>query len=312
MTTAPATRVAFIGLGHMGGHMCRNLITAGFDVAAYDLDPDALARSANDGARPAQSVADCVTGAEVLVTSLPGPPQVDAVLCGTGTAAGSSGGAIAAMSPGSLVVEMSTSSLEVGRRAQAAAATAGLTMIDAPVAGQTVGAEAGTLAIYAGGEADAFARALPLLEAIGNPQRIFHLGPAGSGYAVKLLLNLTWFIQAVATAEALTIGVKAGVDLSRLHTALVASPANSVFLERDVLPLLERGDYDDGFAMKLVTKDLGLAVELARDVGVPVELSSLVEQIHRRARATYGDAAGEMSAVRLYEDLAGVELRWHT
>ena len=85
-----------------------------------------------------------------------------------------------------------------------------------------------------------------------------------------------------------------------------------MFLERDVLPLLEHGDYDDGFAMKLVTKDLGLAVDLARDVGVPVELSSLVEQIHRRARAVYGDNAGEMSAVRLYEDLAGVELRWRS
>jgi 3-hydroxyisobutyrate dehydrogenase len=188
----------------------------------------------------------------------------------------------------------------------------GIQLIDAPVAGQTIGAEAGTLAIYAGGEPEAFARALPVLETMGDPQRIFLLGPGGSGYAVKLVLNLTWFIQAVATAEALSIGVKAGVDLSNLHTALVASPANSVFLERDVLPLLERGDYDDGFAMKLVTKDLGLAVDLARDVGVPVELSSLVEQIHRRARALYGDDAGEMSAVRLYEDLAGVQLRWHT
>jgi 3-hydroxyisobutyrate dehydrogenase len=302
-------RVAFIGLGHMGGHMCRNLITAGFAVTAYDLDPEALERAAADGARPAGGVADCVAGAEVLITSLPGPPQVQDVLCGS---AHGDAGAIAAMAPGSLIVEMSTSSLEVGRRAQAAAAAAGLALIDAPVAGQTVGAEAATLAIYAGGEPDAFARALPVLEAVGNPQRIFHLGPAGSGYAVKLLLNLTWFIQAVATAEALTIGVRAGVDLSRLHTALVASPANSVFLEHDVLPLLERGDYDDGFAMKLVTKDLGLAVDLARDVGVPAELSALVEQIHRRARAAYGDEAGEMSAVRLYEDLAGVELRWHT
>lgn len=79
-----------------------------------------------------------------------------------------------------------------------------------------------------------------------------------------------------------------------------------------MLPLLERGDYDEGFVMKLVTKDLGLAVDLARDVGVPVELSSLVEQIHRRAGAVYGDAAGELSAIRLYEDLAGVQLRWHT
>jgi 3-hydroxyisobutyrate dehydrogenase len=309
MTVAePITRVAFIGLGHMGGHMCRNVITAGFDVTAYDLDPDALERAAADGARAADGIADCVRDAEILLTSLPGPPQVEAVLCG----AGGSESAIAAMTPGSLVVDMSTSSLEVGRRARAAADAAGVALLDAPVAGQTIGAEAGTLAIYAGGEPEAFARALPVLEAMGDPQRIFLLGPGGCGYAVKLLLNLTWFIQAVATAEALAIGVKAGVDLSNLHTALVASPANSVFLEHDVLPLLERGDYDEGFTMKLVTKDLGLAVDLARDVGVPVELSSLVEQIHRRARAVYGDDAGEMSAVRLYEDLAGVELRWHT
>jgi 3-hydroxyisobutyrate dehydrogenase len=304
-TPQPITRVAFIGLGHMGGHMCRNVITAGLEVTAYDLDPDALARTAADGARPAESVADCVRDAEILLTSLPGPPQVEAVLCGAG-------GAIAAMAPGSVAVDMSTSSLEVGRRARAAAEAAGVHLLDAPVAGQTIGAEAGTLAIYAGGEPEVFARALPVLEAMGDPQRIFLLGPGGCGYAVKLLLNLTWFIQAVATAEALSIGVKAGVDLSNLHTALVASPANSVFLERDVLPLLERGDYDDGFTMKLVTKDLGLAVDLARDMGVPVELSSLVEQIHRRARAVYGDDAGEMSAVRLYEDLAGVQLRWHT
>lgn len=305
MTAAaqPLTRVAFIGLGHMGGHMCRNVIAAGFAVSAFDLDQDAVARAAADGARPAHSVAECVRDAEILLTSLPGPPQVQAVLCGDA-------GAIAAMAPGSLVVDMSTSSLEVGRRAQAAAEAAGVALLDAPVAGQTIGAEAGTLAIYVGGDADAFTRARPVLEAMGDPDRIFHLGAAGSGYAVKLLLNLTWFIQAVATAEALTVGVKAGVSLEALHGALVASPANSVFLERDVLPLLQRGDYDDGFAMKLVTKDLGLAVDLARDAGVPVELSALVEQVHRRARAAYGDDAGEMSAVRLYEDLAGVKLRW--
>jgi 3-hydroxyisobutyrate dehydrogenase len=304
----PITRVAFIGLGHMGGHMCRNVITAGFQVSAYDLDADALARAAADGARVADGVADCVGDADILLTSLPGPPQVEAVLCG-----GSGGeSAVAAMAPGSIVADMSTSSLDAGRRVRAAADAAGVHLLDAPVAGQTIGAEAGTLAIYVGGEAQVFGRALPVLEAIGDPQRIFLLGPGGSGYAVKLLLNLMWFIQAVATAEALTVGVKAGVDLSALHTALVASPANSVFLERDVLPLLERGDYDDGFAMKLVTKDLGLAVDLARDVGMPVELSSLVEQIHRRARVAFGDDAGEMSAVRLYEDLAGVELRWHT
>jgi len=296
-------RVGFIGLGHMGSHMCRSLITAGFDVSAYDLDPEALLRAREAGARPASSVSDCAAGAEMLVTSLPGPPQVDLVLNGAE-------GAIAALAPGSLVIEMSTSSLEVGRRTRAQAAEHGVVLIDAPVAGQTIRAEAGTLAIYVGGEPAAFARALPVLEAIGDPQQIFHLGPHGSGYAVKLVLNLTWFVHAVATAEALTVGVKAGVDLDKLHAALVSSPANSNFLQHDVRMVLDGGDYDEGFAMKLVTKDLALAVELARDVEVPVELAALVEQIHRRAQASYGDLAGEMSAVRLYEDLTGVELRW--
>jgi 3-hydroxyisobutyrate dehydrogenase len=191
-----------------------------------------------------------------------------------------------------------------------AAARAGhIDFVDAPVAGQTIRAEAGTLAIYAGGSKKAFARALHVLESIGDPNQIFHLGPSGSGYAVKLLLNLMWFMHSVATAEALTIGVRAGVDLERLHTALVASPANSAFLERDVRMVLDRGDYDEGFAMKLVTKDLALAVDLARDAGVPVEMASLVEQLHHRARLHYGDDAGEMSAIRLYEDAVGVSLR---
>jgi len=144
---------------------------------------------------------------------------------------------------------------------------------------------------------------------MGDPDRIFHLGSHGAGYTVKLLLNLMWFIESVAVGEVLSVGVRAGVSLEKLHGALVGSPANSVFLERDVRMVLDDGDYDEAFPMRLVTKDLGLALDLAREVGVPVELSALVEQIHRRARAAYGDDAGEISAVRLYEDLAGIRLR---
>jgi len=299
------TQVGFIGLGHMGGPMCAHVIEAGFAVRAFDLDADALARAVAAGARAASSVAGCASGAEILVTSLPGPPQVEQVLTGVG-------GAIAALAPGALVIEMSTSSLESGRRVLAAARAGGVSLIDAPVVGQTIGAQAGTLAIYVGGEVEAVARALPVLQAIGDPDRIFHVGGHGSGYVVKLVLNLTWFMQAIATAETLTVGVRAGVALEKLHAALVHSPANSHFLEHDVRGLLDHGDYDDGFAMKLVTKDLALAVDLARGVGLPVEMTALVEQIHRRARVRYGDEAGELSAIRLYEDLAGTELRWPT
>lgn len=292
-------RVAFVGLGRMGSHMCRHVCEAGYEVSGFDLDACAVRRAASHGARAASSLPDCLEGAGVLVTSLPGPPQVDAVLSE----------ALGLLAPGSLVIEMSTSSLEVGRRAQDLAHSRGIELVDAPVAGQTIGAEAGTLAIYVGGTPAAFSRARPLLHAIGAPERIFHVGADGSGYTVKLLLNLMWFVQAVATAEALTIGVKAGVELDKLHEALVQSPANSVFIERDVRMVLDHGDYDEGFFMSLVTKDLALAVDLARDVGVPVELAALVEQVHRRARAVYGDAAGELSALRLYEDVAGVQLR---
>jgi 3-hydroxyisobutyrate dehydrogenase len=299
MSVASPPTVAFVGLGHMGLHMCRHVCTAGFPVSAFDLDRRAVRRAAQSGARPASSLADCLEGADVLVTSLPGPPQVEAVL----------GQAIPLMQPGALVIEMSTSSQEVGRRAAAAARERRIEVVDAPVAGQTIGAEAGKLAIYVGATRRGFRRALPILEAIGDPGRIFHMGASGSGYAVKLVLNLTWFVNLATVAEALAVGVKAGVDLDRLHAALVDSPANSVVLERDVRMILDDGDYDEGFPMRLVTKDLALAVDLARDSGVAVELAALVEQVNRRARAAFGDQAGEMSAVRLYEELAGVQLR---
>jgi 3-hydroxyisobutyrate dehydrogenase len=295
-------RVGFIGLGNMGGPMCGHLLAAGYDVTAFDVNAGALARLVDAGARGAGSVTECARGAEVLITMLPAPPQVEAVWLGDG-------GAVAALEPGSIAIDMSTSSTAVGARVVEAASERGVDVLDAPVAGQSIGAKTGTLAIYVGGAQAVFERVRALFEVMGDPARIFHLGPNGAGYTVKLLLNLTWFIQSVATGEVLTMGVRAGVPLDKLHGALVGSPANSNFLERDVRMVLDEGDYDDAFPMRLVTKDLGLAVDLAREVGVPVELTALVDQIHRRARVLYGDDAGEISAVRLYEDLAGVTLR---
>ncbi|MGO9907516.1 MAG: NAD(P)-dependent oxidoreductase [Solirubrobacteraceae bacterium] len=299
------SRVGFIGLGNMGGPMCGHLARAGFDVTAFDLNDAALARVVSVGARAAESAVDCASGVEVLITMLPAPPQVESVLLGSSGA----GGLIDALAPGSIAIDMSTSSVAVGSRVVAAAQERGVDVLDAPVAGQSIGAKAGTLAIYVGGDPDVFERARPLFDAMGDPARVFHLGPNGAGYTVKLLLNLMWFIKSVAVGEVLSVGVKAGVPLDRLHEALVGSPANSVFLERDVRMVLDDGDYDEAFPMRLVTKDLGLAVDLAGEVGVPAELTALVEQIHRRVRNLYGDDAGEISAVRLYEDLAGVQLR---
>jgi 3-hydroxyisobutyrate dehydrogenase len=298
-------RVGFIGLGNMGGPMCGHLVKAGFDVTAFDLSSDALSVVVEAGARAGRSALDCASAVDALITMLPAPPHVQSVLLGTD----GSDGVIGGLGPGTIAIDMSTSSVAVGSRVVAAAHERGVDVLDAPVAGQSIGAKAGTLAIYVGGDPDVFERARPLFDAMGDPARVFHLGPNGAGYTVKLLLNLMWFIESVAVGEVLSVGVKAGVPLDRLHEALVGSPANSVFLERDVRMVLDDGDYDEAFPMRLVTKDLGLAVDLAGEVGVPAELTALVEQIHRRVRNLYGDDAGEISAVRLYEDLAGVQLR---
>jgi 3-hydroxyisobutyrate dehydrogenase len=192
---------------------------------------------------------------------------------------------------------------------RAVAAPRGIEVLDAPVSGMASGARAGTLQIFVGGDAGAYQRARPLLEAMGDPERILHVGPHGAGYTVKLMINLLWFAHLTATAEVLTVGAAAGVDLATLRRCLLASPAASNFLERDVLSVLHHGDYDESFALALACKDLGLAIDLARDTGVPAEVSALVEQIYRRARAQYGDAGGEMLPIKLLEDLTGAPLR---
>jgi len=197
----------------------------------------------------------------------------------------------------------------VADRVRAQASPRGIAVLDAPVSGMAAGARDGTLQIFAGGDVATFTVVRPLLAAMGDPERILHVGPHGAGYTVKLMINLLWFAHLTATAEVLTIGTLAGVDLGALRRCLLASPAASHFVDRDVLSVLERGDYDEGFALALACKDLGLAVDLARVAGVPVPVSAAVEQIYRQARARYGDTGGEMLPVKLLEDLTGTPLR---
>jgi len=231
---------------------------------------------------------------------LPRPEHVEQVLLGTD-------GLLAAMAPGSVWIDMSTSIPAVADRVRAVAGE--VAVLDAPVSGMAAGAKAGTLQIFVGGDEAVFERVRPLLATMGNPEKILYVGGNGAGYTVKLMINLLWFAHLVATAEVLSIGTQAGVDLATLRRCLLASPAASNFLENDVLSVLNDGDYDESFALALACKDLGLAVDLAGQVGVPVEVSAVVEQIYRRARAQYGDNGGEMLPVKLYEDLTRAQLR---
>ena len=293
--------VGFIGLGHMGGPMSLNMLRAGIPMVVHDLNKEAAEEHIALGATWAESPAEVAAQVDVLVTMLPGPPQVESVMFGTD-------GAFDALRSGACWTDMSTSTPAAAARAVDAAAQRGIGLLDAPVAGMVKGARAGELQIFVGGDAAWLERCRPVLEVLGEPDRIQHVGPKGAGYAVKLCLNLLWFIHAAASAEVLVLGAKAGVEVGALRRALVDGPAGSVLLERDIDGVFE-GDYDESFTLDLVTKDLGLAIDLARDLGVPLELSALVEQLYRRARAVYGDKAGELSAVRLVEDAAGIKLR---
>jgi 3-hydroxyisobutyrate dehydrogenase len=302
MIAQQSTVVGFIGLGNMGSGMTKNLQLAGFDLVVNDIRKEAAAALVEGGAVWADSPAEVAAKSDIVITMLPTPQHVNLVVNGDR-------GLLAGIADGGTWIDMSTSVPEVANRVRIENASRGLRILDAPVAGMSVGAANGTLQIFVGGEKDDFDRVLHVLHAMGDPERILHVGAAGAGYAVKLMINQLWFSHLVATAEVLAIGVRAGVDLEVLRSSIIASPANSNFVQNDILSILDNGDYDEGFAIALACKDLGLSIDLARSVGVPAELSGLVEQIYRRAKAQYGDLAGEMTPVKLYEDLAGVELR---
>ncbi len=294
-------KVGFIGLGHMGAPMSRNVLAAGHELVVHDVRPDAAAGLLAAGASWAGSPRESGADRDAVITMLPGPNQVEEVLLGPG-------GLLAGLPAGATWIDMSTSIPAVADKVRAVAESPAA-VLDAPVAGAITGARDGTLQIFVGGATEDYLRLRPLLEVMGDRERILHVGAHGAGYTVKLMLNLLWFASVTLTAEALTIGVRAGVDVATLRRSLLTSAAASHFLEHDVLSVLERGDFDDSFALALACKDLGLAVDLARQTGVPAEMSAMVEQIYRRARAQYGDAGGQLLPMKLIEDLTATPLR---
>ncbi|MDQ1525534.1 MAG: 3-hydroxyisobutyrate dehydrogenase [Microbacteriaceae bacterium] len=302
MTTHGLPTVGFIGLGSMGTGMTRNLQQAGYPLVVNDLRPESAEELIDGGAIWANTAAEVAAKSDLVITMLPTPRHVADVVSGPG-------GVLEGIADGGTWIDMSTSVPEVANAVRGSTSARGLHILDAPVSGMSVGAANGKLQIFVGGDAADVGRLRPVFEAMGDPERILHVGAHGAGYAVKLMINQLWFSHLVATAEVMAVGVSAGVDLGVLRDALVASPANSNFVEHDVLSILENGDYDEGFAMALACKDLGLSVDLARSVGISVELSAIVEQVFRRARNIHGDRAGEMTPFRLYEDLVGTPLR---
>jgi 3-hydroxyisobutyrate dehydrogenase len=248
-------RIGFVGIGNMGGPMTRNLVRAGHMVKVFDLSEEAMNFAIQAGASRASSAADAATEVDNLITMLPVGGNVRDVYI--------DGGVLAAASPGTLMIDSSTIDVDTARVVHALATEAGFEMLDAPVSGGVVGADAGTLTFMCGGEASTFAKARPILEGMGK--NIIHCGGPGLGQVTKICNNMLAGINALAVAEAFVMGERLGVDRKTLYDVISTSTGNSYILTNacpmpGVVPTAAaNNDFKPGFAAKLMLKDLRLS-----------------------------------------------------
>ncbi len=292
-------RYGFVGLGHLGGHLAASLRHAGFDLTVTDLKPEAaeplLALGAEWAADP-QAVAE---RSDAVITCLPSPAASRAVLAGPR-------GILAGLRPGGAWIEMSTNDAAEGAALAALAGEKGVAMLEAPVTGGVHLAASGQITVIAAGDLALFETHRPVLEAMGG--RIFHVGPLGQAAVIKVITNMLAFIHLIATGEALMLARRGGLDLAQAFAVIKASSGNSFVFETEG-QLVLNGSYDIDFTMDLACKDLGFAMGLGRDFGVPLDLAALTHQTFIRARAAYGGGAMSTQAVKLLEDAVGVDLR---
>jgi 3-hydroxyisobutyrate dehydrogenase len=286
-------KIGFIGTGAMGRPMARNLITKGFGVMAFDVAPAALEAAAALGAQRAGSSAEAAKQADVVVTMLPSSSHVEAAYLGAT-------GVLEGIRAGRLCIDMSTIEPGVSRRVAEALRGRGARFIDAPVSGGVPRAEEGTLAIMVGGEAADVAEARPILAAMGST--VIHVGPVGSGEVAKLCNNLIAGVAAVAVSEAFRIAEGFGVD-PRVLTEVIAKSSGNTWLMEHMHPvpgLVDRAastrGYAPGFTTDLMAKDLGLAVNAARTLRVPVVVAPAAQQVLRLA-SSHGWGGKDFTAV---------------
>ncbi len=294
------SKIAFIGLGNMGSGMCANLVKAGHEVRAFDLSAEALARAVEAGARAAGSVREAAAGADVVVTMLPAGKHVRGVL--EGAAPDGSDGVLAAAPAGALLIDCSTIAVEDARAISALAAGAGFAFVDAPVSGGVAAAAAGTLTFMAGGEADAFARAKPVLEGMGK--NIFHAGAAGAGQAAKIANNMLLAISMIGTCEAFNLARKLGLeaqtffDISSRASGQCWSMTSYCPEPGPVPNAPSNRDYQAGFAVAMMLKDLDLAAGAASFAGAETPLGTHAREIYAQLAAD-GHAGLDFSGVML-------------
>ena len=293
-------KVGFIGTGNMGNPMAANLIRGGHDVTVHELRREAATNLLEMGAHWSDSPKEATAGSEVVFTSLPGPRDVDAVVLGED---GIMEGAVS----GSIHVDLSTNSPTAIRRLHQVCSEKGVIVMDAPVSGGVFGAAAGTLAVMVGGDRAVFDRVKPTLDSIGT--HVVYCGPIGNGAVCKLCNNLLSMGIGMMLTEALTLGVKAGVDLAVLADVITNSSGGCKRLTEKSPRYLFKGNFEPGFATALAAKDVRLATELGREYGIPLELSNLVDQRHVEALLRGWGPEDSDAVSKIQEEKAGVQLR---
>ncbi|WP_240528838.1 NAD(P)-dependent oxidoreductase [Streptomyces humi] len=293
------SRVALVGVGRMGTPLCGRFVSAGHTVTAFDSRPEREEAVRSSGADWAPSVTAAAAGADVLVTVVPGPTEARAALPDA---------VFSALAPGAVWIDMTSNAPAVAEVLRERAEAHGVDVLEAPLGGSPDDAEHGRLKLFVGGSPEVLDRCRPLLSAVTTMDRISHMGGPGTGYTTKLLINLLWFGQAAATAEALLLGQRAGVDLTVLRDTVGASAAGSDFVRRD-LSALFAGDYLPSYGLDRIHDQLEVVTGQARDLGTPHELADAVLRLHRRALERFGPVDGELLAVALLEEVAGALLR---
>lgn len=293
-------KVGFIGVGNMGGPMCRNIIrNTNHEVVVFDLDPAAVKACTDIGASSGGSVADVAARCDVVITSLPLPRIVEAVALGAD-------GVAAHARPGTVFIDLSTNSPATAKRVAAGMAEKGIAMLEAPVSGGTARATDGTIVIMVGGDAAVFEQNLPLLKSFSG--EVIHLGEIGFGSTAKLINNMLAFCNSAAAAEALMIGKRSGIDLRKLD-AVIRNASGMSTGYANMATKAFAGQFEPTFALDLAHKDLRLAMEMADELGVPGLIAPQVMSLMRMARGMGLGTSDSCALIRVYETALNEEVR---
>jgi len=295
------TTVGFIGLGTMGGGMALNIRKAGYDMVVHDLNKDAAGRHIEAGCVWADSPKEVGAAADVVFTSLPGPPEVEAVAVGPN-------GLIEGMKPGSAWFDMSTNSPTLMRRLNAEFAAKGIDVMDSPVSGGPAGANSGKLAIWVGGNRETFDAHKEILDAMGDAAA--YIGAIGAGSIAKLVHNCAGYAIQTALAEVFTLGVKAGLEPVPLWEAIRQGAGGRRRTFDGLAGTFMTGEFEPAsFQLQLAHKDVRLATELGRELGVPMRLANMAyAELTEAVNRGWGKLDSRVSML-LQEERAGVEIR---